>query len=482
MIRENQNYLNKFQILLDILIVTLSFFISYYIRFYILDGGQSSLSIHQTVLPILTILPIYFLLYNLFDLYSPRRIKSLHVEVGAIVKTNLFCFLILILLLFIFKIIDFSRLVLFIFLIVNTLNTVIMRVTIRYFLKKYRRKGYNQKFCLIVGTSTTASNLIKKINNNKHWGYNIIGVVDLSSSFAENAPCYEELAATTMSNYGIFDSYPILGNSNNLSSLLSNLYIDIVIIALDGTESSQLGQVIYECEKSGVKTNIIPYYYQYIPAKPYMDDLDGLPIIDTRHVPLDNLFKHLLKRVFDIIFSLFAIILISPVLIFSAIMVRITSPGPIIFKQERMGLNRKTFYMYKFRSMKLQTEDDEKDKWTTPSDPRKTKWGAFMRKTSIDELPQFFNVLKGDMSVVGPRPERPFFVDKFKEEIPRYMIKHQVRPGITGWAQVNGFRGDTSIEGRIEHDLYYIENWSFSFDLKIIFLTIFKGFVNKNAY
>ena len=163
-------------------------------------------------------------------------------------------------------------------------------------------------------------------------------------------------------------------------------------------------------------------------------------------------------------------------------MTKCTSPGPIIYKQERVGLNRKNFNMYKFRSMRVQTTEEEKDKWTTQNDPRKTKWGAFMRKTSIDELPQFFNVLKGDMSVVGPRPERPYFVDQFKETIPRYMIKHQVRPGITGWAQVSGYRGDTSIKKRIEHDLYYIENWTFSFDLKIIILTIFKGFVNKNAY
>ena len=138
--------------------------------------------------------------------------------------------------------------------------------------------------------------------------------------------------------------------------------------------------------------------------------------------------------------------------------------------------------MDKFRSMKVQTDEEEQDKWTTQNDPRKTWWGNIMRRTSIDELPQFYNVLRGDMSVVGPRPERPFFVEKFKEEIPRYMVKHQVRPGITGWAQVNGLRGDTSIEARIEHDLYYIENWTFGMDIKIIFMTVFKGFVNKNAY
>ena len=213
-----------------------------------------------------------------------------------------------------------------------------------------------------------------------------------------------------------------------------------------------------------------------------MDDLDGLPIIDTRHVPLDNLFKAFLKRSFDIVFSIFALVLCSPLLILSAILIKVTSEGPILFKQERVGLNKETFYMYKFRSMKVQEPSEEATQWTTKNDPRKTWWGNIMRRFSIDELPQFFNVLKGDMSVIGPRPERPYFVDKFKEDIPHYMIKHQVRPGITGWAQVNGLRGDTSIEDRIEHDLYYIENWTFSMDLKIIILTVITGFIHKNAY
>lgn len=166
----------------------------------------------------------------------------------------------------------------------------------------------------------------------------------------------------------------------------------------------------------------------------------------------------------------------------AAISVKATSRGPLIFKQERVGLHNKPFQMYKFRSMEVQSSADEKKGWTTKNDPRVTKVGRILRSTSIDELPQFFNVLKGDMSLIGPRPERPLFVEKFKEEIPRYMIKHQVRPGITGWAQVNGYRGDTSIKKRIEYDLYYIENWSMTFDLKILFLTVFKGFINKNAY
>ena len=177
-----------------------------------------------------------------------------------------------------------------------------------------------------------------------------------------------------------------------------------------------------------------------------------------------------------------AIVLFSPVMLFSCIMIKLTSPGPLIYRQTRVGLHNKPFEMYKFRSMAVQTEEKEKKAWTVKNDPRVTGFGKFMRHTSIDELPQLFNVLKGDMSLVGPRPERPFFVEKFREEIPRYMVKHQVRPGLTGWAQVNGYRGDTSIRKRIDCDLYYIENWTLGLDFKILFLTFFKGFVNKNAY
>ena len=164
------------------------------------------------------------------------------------------------------------------------------------------------------------------------------------------------------------------------------------------------------------------------------------------------------------------------------VIIKLTSPGPLIYKQERVGLHNQTFRMYKFRSMEVQPESEEKKAWTVKNNPRVTPIGKFMRHTSIDELPQLFNILKGNMSLVGPRPERPFFVEKFREEIPRYMVKHQVRPGLTGWAQVNGYRGDTSIRKRIEYDLYYIENWSIGLDIKIIFLTFFKGFINKNAY
>lgn len=465
MIRENQKYLNKLQVFLDLMVIPISFLIAYYIRFYQLDDGIHSLTFQQNLRPILLSIPLYFIFYNIFDLYSTRRTKPLHVEISSIVKTNILCAVLMIVGLFIFKIVDYSRKALLFFFILNTVLTIFSRLVIRILLKKYRCKGYNLKHCLIVGTTDSSALLIDKIQQNKHWGYNIIGIISSPNESQKK-----------------FKNYPIIGNTTMLEIILSKKSVDIVMIGLSGSDLNEFKHILQTCEKSGVKTQIIPYYHKYIPAKPYMDDLDGLPVIDIRHVPLDNVFKNFFKRSFDILFALSALIITSPLLLLAAIMTKLSSPGPILYKQERVGLNRQNFYMYKFRSMRVQSEEEEKNKWTTPNDPRKTKWGSFMRKTSIDELPQFFNVLKGDMSVVGPRPERPYFVDQFKETIPRYMIKHQVRPGITGWAQVCGYRGDTSIQKRIEYDLYYIENWTFSFDLKIIFLTIFKGLVNKNAY
>ena len=234
--------------------------------------------------------------------------------------------------------------------------------------------------------------------------------------------------------------------------------------------------------KSGVHTKFIPDYNNVIPTKPYTEDLLGLPVINIRRVPLSDPLNKLVKRVIDLFGAAVALILFSPVMLGTMIAIKLTSPGPLIFKQERVGLQNRPFEMYKFRSMVVQDKEVEKKGWTTKDDPRVTGVGKFIRRTSIDELPQLINVFKGDMSLVGPRPERTQFVEKFREEIPRYMIKHQVRPGLTGWAQVNGYRGDTSIRKRIECDLYYIENWTLGLDFKILIMTFFKGFVNKNAY
>ena len=258
--------------------------------------------------------------------------------------------------------------------------------------------------------------------------------------------------------------------------------LDEIAITLGLAEYYKLERIVASCEKSGVHTKFIPDYGNIIPTKPYTEDLMGLPVINIRYVPLSNTFNMIIKRLTDLVGASICLVLFSPVMLVAAILVKITSPGPLIFKQERVGLHNRPFIMYKFRSMEVQKKQNEQKGWTTKNDPRVTNVGKFLRKTSIDELPQLINVLRGEMSLIGPRPERPQFVEKFREEIPRYMIKHQVRPGMTGWAQVNGLRGDTSIRKRIEYDLYYIENWTFGLDVKIILMTIYKGFVNKNAY
>ena len=321
------------------------------------------------------------------------------------------------------------------------------------------------KHILLVGMGSAARGYIDRIMDNPEWGYHVLGILD-----------------DTMDRQAVYRGIRIIGRTDDLEQLLKEHQLDEIIIALGLSEYYKLAHIVAVCEKSGVHTKLIPDYGNIIPTRPYTEDLMGLPVINIRYVPLSNTFNAIAKRAMDIVGSIICIILFSPVMLLAAALVKLTSPGPVIFKQERVGLHNKPFIMYKFRSMQVQSKVKERTGWTTKNDARVTGVGKFMRKTSIDELPQLFNVLKGEMSLIGPRPERPQFVEKFREEIPRYMVKHQVRPGMTGWAQVNGYRGDTSIRKRIDCDLYYIENWTMGLDIKILFMTVFKGFVNKNAY
>lgn len=273
-------------------------------------------------------------------------------------------------------------------------------------------------------------------------------------------------------------SLTYLGNFDNLEATLEKYHPDEVVSAVELEDYCRTPQIISACEKSGTKLSIIPIYAEYMSAHPQFDNLKGIPLMNIRRIPLDNWANAFCKRAVDVAGSLLLILLTSPVMLVCAAGVRLSSPGPVIFKQKRVGLNKKIFYMYKFRSMRVNDEQDTH--WSGDRDSRKTAFGAFLRKCSLDEFPQFFNVLKGDMSLVGPRPEIPYYVEQFREDIPLYMVKHQVRPGITGWAQVNDLRGDTSIEDRIAHDIYYIENWSLLFDLKILLITVFGGkFLNS---
>jgi len=468
MIKDNQKVFNRLLVLIDAVITGVSFVLSYLIKFYILEDGPGIgvLPLMEYVNLLIFLVPGYMFLYSQCGVYAPKRTVRKRFEIYGIVKANTVGMAALIIILYmVVKEINYSRSVMAIFFVLNILITSVSRIVLRKGLRTMRRKGYNLKHILLVGYSRAAEEYVKRILDNPQWGYVVCGILD------------EHIPAGTL-----YKGVKVLGSIGNLEYILPENKLDEIAITLSLKDYDYLEEIVGICEKSGVHTKFIPDYNSLIPTKPYTEDLMGLPVINIRHVPLTNTGNMLTKRLVDIAGALFGIILTSPVMLISAILVKCTSKGPIIFKQERVGLHNKPFYMYKFRSMEIQDAKEEKKAWTVKNDPRVTGVGKFLRKTSLDELPQLFNILKGDMSLVGPRPERPHFVDKFKEEIPRYMVKHQVRPGLTGWAQVNGLRGDTSIKKRIEYDIYYIENWTLGFDIKIIFMTFFTGFINKNAY
>ncbi|MDD3984720.1 MAG: undecaprenyl-phosphate glucose phosphotransferase [Methanobacterium sp.] len=463
MIRENQRFLNILQIVLDIFVLIFALCLAWYIRAEseLVGPGGGTLGLTDYATSLLFIIVVYIILNYFFGLYTPHRTDSISSEVKQIFKVNFIGLLILITTLFIIKFFDYSRFLLAFFAIFSTIFMCIERISLRIMLRTMRAKGFNVKHILVIGAGELGERFAKKINKNFYIGYNIIGFLDDNIAIGQK----------------VGDS-KVIGTIKDLEHIILTKPIDMAIITISARHHILIENIVNTLEKHGVKAEIVPDFYMYFTAKPYIDMIDDIPIINIRYVPLDNNLNKFLKRVSDIILAILGIIVSSPILIITAIIIKITSPGPVIYKQKRIGCNRKEFDIYKFRSMKVQKKEEYR--WTQKNDPRKTKFGSFIRKTNIDELPQFFNILKGDMSLIGPRPERPFFVDKFRDEIPKYMIKHHVRPGMTGYAQINGYRGNTSIKKRIDHDIFYVENWNFLMDVKIFFKT-FRNFF-KNAY
>ncbi len=430
---------------MDAGIIGAAYFFSWYLRFksglFVQDAGVLPAKTYFSAL--FLIIPGYLLLYSIFQLYMPRRVKSYRKELMDIIRANGIGFMIFILVLYFIKQEHFSRQMLCIFFFINISLEFASRYLIRTILWKMRKQGLNQKHILMIGESQMAEQYMDRLRENPKWGYQV---------FAH------------------------LKDEEKLERILEGNELDEVVIALRAEDYGKLERIVDVCEKAGVHTKMIPDFGNVISTRPYIEDVQGIPVIHVRRVPLNIMRNRAAKRAVDLIGATVAIILFSPVMLLTVLVVALTEEGSVIYRQERVGLHNQVFYMYKFRSMIMQDEEKEKAEWSTRNDPRITPVGKLIRRTSIDELPQLFNVLKGEMSLVGPRPERPQFVQKFRDEIPRYMVKHQVRPGMTGWAQINGYRGDTSIEKRIEYDLYYIENWTMVFDMKILILTIFKGF------
>lgn len=430
---------------MDAGIIGAAYFFSWYLRFksgfFVQDVGVLPAKTYFSAL--FLIIPGYLLLYSIFQLYMPRRVKSYRKELMDIIRANGIGFMIFILVLYFIKQEHFSRQMLCIFFFINISLEFASRYLLRTILWKMRKQGLNQKHILMIGESQMAEQYMDRLRENPKWGYQV---------FAH------------------------LKDEEKLERILEGNELDEVVIALRAEDYGKLERIVDVCEKAGVHTKMIPDFGNVISTRPYIEDVQGIPVIHVRRVPLNIMRNRAAKRAVDLIGATVAIILFSPVMLLTVLVVALTEEGSVIYRQERVGLHNQVFYMYKFRSMIMQDEEKEKAEWSTRNDPRITPVGKLIRRTSIDELPQLFNVLKGEMSLVGPRPERPQFVQKFRDEIPRYMVKHQVRPGMTGWAQINGYRGNTSIEKRIEYDLYYIENWTMVFDMKILILTIFKGF------
>ncbi len=456
MIQENQKILNRFHVLSDGAVLFLAFPAAFWIRFYMFQGEMGiPLRNYLALGAVYTAAQLFT--YAAFGLYQSFRRTGLRVELARLWEATALDMLLLLGWMFIDKNIDYSRglLAIAFFLIGGVLS--LKRYMLRRWLRRYRSEGHNLKHVLLVGSGDLARKYLREIRSDKALGYKALGYV-----------------AGRTENNGLRR----LGDYDDLAKVLERTQPDEVVAAVPPEDLGRTPEIIAACEQAGVRLFIIPFYAQYMSSNPRFDDLNGLPMLNIRYVPLDNWVNGFLKRTMDIAGSALALAVLSPVMLVCAVGVKLSSPGPVIFRQERIGRGGKPFTMLKFRSMRVNDESDTA--WTGASDDRRTRFGALMRKCSLDELPQLWNVLRGDMSLVGPRPEIPHFVEQFRDEVPLYMVKHQVRPGVTGWAQVNGLRGDTSILERIDHDIYYIEHWSVWFDIQILLMTVFGGkFINS---
>lgn len=451
----------------DLASIVFSWLASYFIRFKVqIFTLKAGIPFFNDYLIFLVFIIIVFSLCLIGSgLYKPMRGKSKFYELTNIIKATSFSIIILTAVTFFYREYSYSRIVMVYFWILSTITISLSHFFIRKTLKYFREKGYNLRHVLIVGAGELATNLAEKFDLHPEIGFNTVG-------FLTDHP---DKVGKSISGK------KILGQLEDVQKIVKEHKIDQLFIALPRHAHERLDKVISCLGEEFVDIKVVPDLLQFMRLNPGIEVLDGLPIVNLSEGPLYG-WNNFLKRLTDTIISLALLIIASPFMISIAIAIKLTSKGPVFYKQERMGLNGRHFLIEKFRTMYMDAEAKTGAVWAKKDDPRRTPIGLFLRKTSLDELPQFFNVLKGDMSIVGPRPERPVFVNDFKKSVYQYMLRHKMKAGMTGWAQVNGWRGNTSLEKRIEYDLYYIENWSLLFDMKIIWLTIWKGLINRNAY
>jgi Undecaprenyl-phosphate glucose phosphotransferase len=360
---------------------------------------------------------------------------------------------------------EVSQLVWALFLVLNVSLTYATRELVREALERRWRAGIGLKRVLVAGSGELGRVVVDKLLEHRELGYKVVGFVD------------DRAGGDHLGYRGL----PLLGTIAEAGEILQRERIDHLYVALPLEEHVKMVSLVECANREIVEVKVVPDLVQVMALRARLEDLDGIPIINVHDGPLRG-FNSVLKRAIDIAISGAGLLALSPLIVTLALIIRRTSSGPAFFRQERMGLDGHSFWVWKFRSMFDGAERDTGPVWAREDDPRCTRVGRFLRRSNLDEIPQLWNVFRGDMSLVGPRPERPFFVEQFKQRIPQYMLRHKVKAGLTGWAQVNGWRGNTSIEKRIEYDLYYIQNWSVTLDIKIMWMTLLKGFFHKHAY
>lgn len=481
----------------DLLAVGFAWVISYWLRFhtgwFIVDKGIPPFNEYLKILVFIVI--TWAFVFRRSGLYKPMRGYSRLGEVFKVIRANSFSVLVLMSLTFLFweKSQPLSRLVFLIFWMVSTTFAVTNRALIRYILREFRKRGYNIRYAVIVGSGALARQVAARIKSRPEFGIELLGCLErgeenntsvirlparykLNQNYkvdGANALAFEPSVAKNK-------TLPVIGNYDHLPSILAHANVDQVIIAMPLQDHHLLEGVIAAIGDKMVDVKIVPDVHRFIQLGSAVEEFDGLPVISLASTPLMGIGR-IIKRATDIVLTSFFLVIYTPLMLLISLLVKLTSPGPVFFMQERVGLDGQRFNIYKFRTMRLDAEA-KGAKFAIKNDPRTTLLGKFLRRFSLDELPQLWNVLKGQMSLVGPRPERPVFIQEFRQRVPKYMLRHKVQAGMTGWAQVHGWRGNTSIEKRIEHDLYYIENWSFMLDMKILWLTLLRTVADRNAY
>ena len=459
MVKQNQKIFNGLLLAIDWSCLLLALTAAYAVRFSFFAADPYHLRYPDYLRLLVFIVPVYTFFFCLFGGYRSKRSDRLPKELLILLETNSLGIISLFTFLYMANQTHYSRLCLLFFALFLPAIMGIQRVCLRSALRLLRKKGYNLKFILLVGSGGLAEDFVRRIGRNPNFGYRFTG-------------CLSDTAQA-----GQVQGVPVIGDIPSLGSWLQKGGVDEVVGALELEEYPKMQQVMADCEKNGIKVHVIPAFFSCIPSNPQWEEVDGMPVMTLRRIPLANPLAAAAKRLFDIIAALAAIVAAAPVMGLVWLVIRLTMGSPAIFRQERLGMGCKPFTMYKFRSMR---KDAPSDGWTARHDARRTRFGRLIRRLSIDELPQLFNVLKGEMSIVGPRPEIACYAEQFRESIPRYMVKHQVKPGMTGWAQIHGLRGDTSITERTRYDLYYIEHWSPALDLYILLKTAIRAFYNEN--